>query len=309
MIIDIHAHTSSNTLWGLHTQSATLTDLDRLARLHRVKKIILMATYFPFKGSGLYNRELLRRIKGNPLFAMFGSLDVMNRFSEGLAELRELIDEQMISGIKLYPGYQDFEPSDPGLYAVYELARSAKLPVMFHTGELHHCCSREKRERGEYRCADFVPDKKSSLANSNKIDFLNSCWIERLQHLSRPTRMWGAIRDFPDVIFVLSHLGNPFFKELRQVMRECPNVITDISGQFLSGTEEDSPEYRKELSGELKKFLKIDRGVERILFGTDFPIQSYKDSIELIKMLKLSEEEEDFVFYKNGAALLARPYT
>lgn len=285
MLIDIHAHTSVHKLWELHVESATISDLEKEADSNGVEKIVLMATYFPFKKSGLKNEALLERIKGNEKFLMFGSLDVMNDFAAGLAELKRLADGRLIAGIKLYPGYQDFLASSPAVYPVYQLAEKYRLPVMFHTGELHGCCPHNERAHDHFRC--------------------ESCRIERLQYQSRPMQMIGAIQAFPGVDFILSHLGNPYFAELRKVMAEHPNVYTDISGQFVSGSEEeDTPEYRREIVGEIKKIIALPHGIDRLLFGTDFPIQSYRDSIDLIKALGLAKSDEQKIFHDNAVKIL-----
>jgi len=285
MRIDIHAHTSDHPLWGLHVQRAAIPDLHLLARRYGVEKIVLMATYFPFKGSGLHNRELLERMGKDPLFLMFASLDVMNDLDGGLKELEELAAGDLISGIKLYPGYQDFHPSDRRVYPVYTLAARYGLPVMFHTGELHHCCPKQERDAGRGRCGTV-------------------CWVDKLQHLARPRQMERPVKDFPHARFILSHLGNPYFEELRELMAESRNVYTDISGQFLSASEEDTPNYREELRVEMCRFLELDRGIDRMLFGTDFPIQSYGDSVELVKALGLSGAEEAKIFRENARDLL-----
>ncbi|MFC1598458.1 amidohydrolase family protein [Patescibacteria group bacterium] len=285
MIIDVHAHTSDHSLWDLHTQTATITDLENFAQKHQVKKIILLATYFPFKQRGMTNLALLERIKDNPLFAMFGSLDVMNNFLLGVRELASLARKKKIIGIKLYPGYQVFDPSDSAYFDIYRLAQDFNLPVMFHTGELHHCCPTEQRQAGEFSCGD-------------------ECMIDKYGYLAIPRAILGATLQFPQVKFIFSHLGNPFFEQLREVMAECSNVYTDISGQFLSASEEDTPEYRQELKEEMLKFLKLKNGIDRIMFGTDFPIQSYQDSIDLVKALDLSAEDEAKIFYQNAAKVL-----
>lgn len=290
MIIDIHAHTSNRTLWGLHTSRANLSVLEKEAEENDVICIVLLATYFPFKGTGLHNLELLERIRGRRgrgscLFSVFGSLDAMNNFPGGLEELRELAKAQVIFGIKLYPGYQNFDPSSHEVFPVYELAQEFGLPVMFHTGELHHCCHKELREKGQGKCGPV-------------------CWIDRLGYLARPKQMEGAIAAFPRVNFILAHLGNPFFEEVRELMRGYHNVHTDTSGQFVSGTDEDTPEYRAMLKSEMKQFLAIPNAENRILFGTDFPIQSYVSSIALIKSLGLPRETEEKIFFRNAARLL-----
>ena len=283
--IDIHAHTSVHKLWGLHTQTATISDLVKLANEHDLKKIVLLATYFPFKGSGLKNQELLERIADNPLFCMFASLVVQNNFEQGLQELRELAEQGKICGIKLYPGYQVFSPSDPKVFPVYELAREFALPVMFHGGELHHCCQEEDRKQGRFRCGQ-------------------ACKIDQLGHLAHPESFVGAIKNFPAVSFIISHLANPYFEELRQIMSLYPNVYTDISGQFLSATIEAKPEYQELIISEIRKFLAMPQGINRVMFGTDFPIQSYEDSISLIESLNLTAAEKDQLYYANAAKLL-----
>jgi hypothetical protein len=285
MLIDIHAHTSVHKLWELHVDSASISDLEEAADRHGIKKIVLMATYFPFKKSGLKNDALLERIKGHDRFLMFGSLDIMNDFAAGLAELERLAENHLIAGIKLYPGYQDFSASDEAVYPVYRLAEKYRLPVMFHSGELHGCCPHSERAQEHYRC--------------------ESCQIERLQYQSKPAQMIGAIQAFPGVNFILSHLGNPYFAETRKVMAECPNAFTDISGQFVSGrAEEDTPEYRREIIEEIKKVIALPRGIDRLLFGTDFPIQSYEDSISLIKALGLTAADEQKIFHDNAVKIL-----
>jgi hypothetical protein len=275
MIIDIHAHTTNHKLRGLHTPTATIADLEKLAGRHDVEKIVLMATYFPFKGTGLANNILLERIQNNNLFAMFGSLDAMNNLDNGIAELKELARQRRIAGIKLYPGYQNFDPTNEKIFPLYDLAAYYHLPIMFHTGDLHHCCPRKKRQKDQYHCGNFCP-------------------LDRLSHLARPQTMVDVIEKFSPVNFILSHLSWPHCDQLLEIMKKHPNVYTDTSSL-------DSAEDSKI---ELQKFLAIDGLIERILFGTDFPIQSYKESIALIDGLNLSPAEKKKIFYQNAIKLL-----
>jgi predicted TIM-barrel fold metal-dependent hydrolase len=151
-IIDVHAHTTNKLLWDLHVKTATIADLENWARKYGVMKIILMATYFPFKKSGLYNRELLKRIAGNNLFAMCASLDAASNLNQGLEEIEELARAGAICGIKLYPGYQEFQPSEKRIFPIYELAAAYNLPIIFHAGDLHDCCREETLKSGKLPC-------------------------------------------------------------------------------------------------------------------------------------------------------------
>jgi len=267
----------------LHVSSASIDFLESLARRFGISRIFLMATYFPIKGTGVHNFDLLHRIEGHPLFRMFGSLDVMNDLDAGLAELDLLARKGRIAGIKLYPGYQGFEPSEPRLERLYALAERYRLPVMLHSGELHHCC--RYKDTGRKPCGLAV------------------CKIEEYDDLSRPAYVEKPARDHEKVKFVVSHLANPHFSELRKVMERCPNVFTDISGQFVSGTEEDTEEYRQLVVSEIRQFLSLPDGDKRIMFATDFPIQSYADSLDLIARLKLSEKALKNILALNAAGL------
>ncbi len=285
MIIDIHAHTSNHELQGLYTSDASLEYLHREAKTRDIKKIILMATYFPLKKSGLPNKVLLERIKGDPLFACFASLDLENNFLGGLKELSELAEKKMILGIKLYPGYQKVDLSNSLFSPLFRLAEKHKLPVACHLGELHHCCSREQRHNNIYRCGN------------------DHCLLDERGILSQPECLNLVAARFPKVNFIACHLGNPNFTELRHLMAISPNIYTDISGQFLSGTDEGSPAYRRQIRREIREFLKIS-GSGKILFGTDFPIQSYADTLELITALNLPPADKEKILFRNAQKIL-----
>jgi uncharacterized protein len=271
LIIDFHAHTSDRPMHSLHVTSASIATLEAEAKQYSVSMIVLLATYFPHKKSGVYNLDMLERIKGRPLFRMFGSLDVMNHLDSGLVELKTLAEENKIAGIKLYPGYQGFEPSEKRLEAVYALAEKYRLPVMLHGGEVHHCA-------------------------------------KELTELARPSYVEKPAREHLKVKFVVSHLANPYFSELRGVMSRCPNVFTDISGQFVSGSSEDTEEYREEIVCEIQQFLLCPNGYKRVLFATDFPIQSYKDSLDLVRRLQLTTEQSKNVMAENALRVLDQAY-
>ncbi len=287
-IIDIHAHTSESVLWDLHTKSASLDTLRSLSKQYGISKIYLLATYFPLKKStGLTNEILLERVVNDPLFGCFGSLNLETDFGTGLSQLTGLAQSGALSGIKIYSGYQNIVLSDPKFTPLFQLAEKHGLPVACHMGELHHCCPKNERETlNEFRCGKTY------------------CAIDQQGDLAHPKQIGAVAKLFPKVNFIACHLGNPFFDDMRQAMSECPNLYTDISGQFVSGTDEDSPKYRIFIKNEIEKFLKLEGGVERVLFGTDFPIQSYKDSLELVSSLKLSKGSREKILWENSQKFL-----
>jgi len=286
MIIDIHAHTSEHKMWGLHTESATLDDIEVQARAVGVEKVVVLATYFPLKGTGLKNYDLLERIRDREMFLAFGSLDLTQNVREGIEELKLLARLKLISGIKVYTGYQDFDIAGAGFQFVCEIARKYNLPVMFHTGALHHCCSFVDRESGKRRCGKSF------------------CKLDELQDLSMPRNLVYPLENYSDVNFIFSHMGEPYFDQMIEVMARYDNVYTDISGLIQTGGLRDIPEFRNILSRAIDLVLQLPNGINRLMFGTDFPIQSYEDSVGFVNGMGLSDVDKEKVFSGNTKRLL-----
>ncbi|MFA6525816.1 MAG: amidohydrolase family protein [Candidatus Buchananbacteria bacterium] len=285
MIIDMHAHTSRHQMKGLHTADADLDDLREYAKMYYIKVIVLMATYFPLKGTGLSNLDLHERIMGDSLFRMFGSLD-LSADKPSTFELEVMADAGSLSGFKLYPGYQKFELDCRAVGRICRLAQEYDLPIAMHLGELYHCCPKDVRVIGQGRCGRPL------------------CPLDERAHLANPERLRLLALRYPEVNFIACHLANPYFDILRQVMIDCPNVMTDISGQFVSGSSEDTPEYRKFITSQIKQFIELPNGIDRIMFATDFPIQSYRDTLEIVASLNLSPDDENKILGGNAQRLL-----
>jgi predicted TIM-barrel fold metal-dependent hydrolase len=289
-IIDMHAHVTMNTLSGLHTSDATPAALKRLASASGIGHVVVLATKFPYKRSGVSAQFLLKQTRGDPFFTVFETVDMTrDPLDDELDALSALLREKRISGIKLYPGYQRFSLSDIRTYPVYEIARMYDVPVMVHGGELHSCCPRRETDRkdGLFRCG------------------YAECPLVRDAFLSAPSQILPAAQAFPEVTFIVAHMGNPLFDELRFVMERCPNVHTDTSGQIVSGSpESNDSRVREWIVSNMLEVIRQPRGIERVLFGSDFPIQSYEDSIGFIDRLPLSSSEKDRILFQNAQTIL-----
>lgn len=290
MIIDIHAHTSYKELHSLHTKSATLDVIEDYTKKYGVSRVYLMTTYFPLKNSGTENYPMLKIVGDKKLFRIFGSLDFEKPCEPAFQELRDLASKKLIAGIKLYPGYQNINLADPKVYEACKIADDFSLPIAIHTGELHHCCREHADKSSKHKCG------------------FNTCAIDKRSDFAKADLLANLAKSFPKTNFIACHMSNPDFKALRDVMKSSHNIYTDMSGQFLSETNEDTPEYRLMLKKEMEKTI-LDCGVEKLLFGTDFPIQSYKDSIELVQSLSITEADKDLIFYKNATNVLKEELT
>jgi hypothetical protein len=97
----------------------------------------------------------------------------------------------------------------------------------------------------------------------------------------------------PELCLVVAHLAHPYVDDLVDLAATYPNLHTDLS--FVLGAELVSAEA---LPGVIRGF-----GVERVLFGTDFPYFDPAISLERLEALDLSKAETELVAAGNAARL------
>lgn len=117
-----------------------------------------------------------------------------------------------------------------------------------------------------------------------------------------PKLIAQVAKKFPYIPIIISHLAWPFVQELIDVTLQFDNVYSDMSGMLDSFK---TPHTLPECVEGIKKFLGAC-GPKRLLFGTDFPIQTHADSIKLIEqsMSDYQDEDRKDVYYNNAARLL-----
>ena len=126
-----------------------------------------------------------------------------------------------------------------------------------------------------------------ALARSYKLPLLVHCC--RHQETAGYSHLIAAARRNPELKFIGAHLGgdkeNLKILAPRQVKEEgLTNVWFDISATREWWTIGMAIEQM---------------GIERIIFGSDYPVMHPAMSIESVKALKLTRDEEDRIFYKN----------
>lgn len=117
-----------------------------------------------------------------------------------------------------------------------------------------------------------------------------------------PKQFKNVAHDFPEIPIIISHLAWPFVDELIDVVLRYENVFADMSGMLDSfKTSHKLPEC---IEG-LKRYLGAC-GPERLLFGTDFPVQTHSDSVKLVElaMVDYSDTDRQCVYYSNSKSLL-----
>jgi predicted TIM-barrel fold metal-dependent hydrolase len=268
--IDIHCHTTNRKLNGAR-KKATLDVILENMNKYEIERTVLLASYFPHRSSGISNFRLLRWIsnsKASYRFYMFGSLDFENYFNQGINELNELNQLGKLNGIKIYTCYQNISLKSDNMNQLMKFASKNNLLVMFHCGYSYMARKR------------YGKPAITQMVKASDLEFLAK------EH---------------DTNFIFSHMSKPFFNEIIKATKENKNIYTDMSGLIDSKLNQDEKKHSAE---QIKKFLNKS-GPEKLMFGTDFPVQTHEDSIQMIEtaMSDFQESDKKLVYYENAKRL------
>jgi predicted TIM-barrel fold metal-dependent hydrolase len=194
MIIDCHTHVNNYHNEDVESLRESLDALQREMRRNRVDVALVLTSYKTTRGRPA-TRDVVRATRDVPHLSVVAGISYLSFRREQLDELREFLQDGHVRGLKLYPGYEPFYPSDRKLYPVYELAEEFDVPVMIHTGD--------------------------TFSAGGKLKF------------SHPLNVDEVAVDFPGVNIIICHLGNPWFRDTMEVVYKNANVYTDISGLVL----------------------------------------------------------------------------
>ena len=209
MIIDCHTHVNNYHDEQVDALAECITRLLTAMRRNRVDVALVLTSYKVVPGRPS-TRAVVDAIRQHPNLHVVAGVSWTNLMPGDVEELRALLQERAIKGLKLYPGYEPFYPSDPKLTPVYLLAEEFEVPVMIHTGDTY--------------------------SPSGKVKF------------SHPLHIDEVAVDFPRVKFVICHLGNPWLRDCMEVVYKNENVYADISGLVLGDFSDRFEEYmRKQL--------------------------------------------------------------
>jgi predicted TIM-barrel fold metal-dependent hydrolase len=192
-------------------------------------------------------------------------------FGENAAdELRRAVTELGLRAYKVLAPRLDRPIEDMAAYPVWEVCAELDLPVVIHFG---------------------IMGSGGGIA-----------WHENIN----PLKLHNVAKDFPDVTFVIPHLGCAWVRETLQLCWACRNVCVDTCG---------SNQWIRWVPGDLtvkqliRKYVETI-GPERLIFGTDsswfprgFAIRYLQDQIRDAREIGLSHEQLQMIFGQNAARL------
>ena len=173
------------------------------------------------------------------------------------------IRDGLVKGIKLYPGYDQYAINDPSLESVFRIAAKHDVPVVIHTGDTY--------------------------AKGAKV---------RMAH---PLLVDDIAVDYPDVRFVMCHLGNPWFQDTAEVLYKNDNVYADFSGLVLGDFTYEFERYLMKRVEDLIAYMG-DPG-KQLMYGTDWPLVEMGPYVAFMEKLGFQGETKERIAWRTAAEL------
>ena len=207
--------------------------------------------------------HIIELLAGDPRTTVVEGLRWRGDARTDLFTMEERIRDGIVKGIKLYPGYDRYAINDPSLESVFRIAAKHDVPVMIHTGDTY---SRHAKVRQAH-----------------------------------PLLVDDVAVDYPDVKFVMCHLGNPWFHDAAEVLYKNENVYADISGLTLG---DFSYEFERYMLMRVKDMITYmgDPG-RQLLYGTDWPLVGMGGYVKFLNNLELDAEQRENIAWRTAARL------
>ncbi len=178
------------------------------------------------------------------------------------------LNKPYAAGIKLYPGYSPFYVSDPLYKPVYVLAKKYGVPVAIHCGD-----TSSPRAQLKY---------------------------------SHPLTVDEVAVKYPDIDFIICHMGDPWVLDTAELISKNHNVYADMSGLIAGNAMVVHKRRHTPLfQNHFMQALVYAESYDKLLFGTDWPLVPVAPYVKFIKSL-IPEEFHDDVFFYNTLKVFPR---
>jgi predicted TIM-barrel fold metal-dependent hydrolase len=255
-IIDFHTHLLSESS-GLRERDGSRSCLLEAADRYGLERLVVM----PLFGGMHPSREEIEA--GNDAAAAFGRQDARvapfvtvypPHQQDALAEVQRRIGGEGFAGLKVWCSLAN----GPFMDDLMEYMTSVNKPTLIHA--LHKSLDAAAVTGGQYPLE------------------------------SRPAHIAELARRHPRARIVMAHAGGNFLWSC-DLIRDCPNVWTDISGTYC---ETGMVEHAVDTLGE-----------HRVLFGTDLPGASFATNLAKVVAADASAGVKSRLLYHNARELLA----
>lgn len=197
MIVDCHVHLNNYTTGQRAPQESVdhlLTDMKK----NGIDQAFVLTSYLANEARPRVE-TVLDLLAPHPQLHVVEGISLSGGAPLDLRATEERLKAGRTIGLKLYPGYEHYYPTDRLCVPIYDIAAKHGVPVMFHTGDTY-------------------------------------TKIGKLKY-SHPLHLDDVAVDHPDLKIVICHLGNPWFRDTAELIYKNDNVRADISGLVLGEFE------------------------------------------------------------------------
>lgn len=180
----------------------------------------------------------------------------------------------------MHPGMFSFFPDGEDLWPAYEMCQQLGLPVL----------------------ADSGPWPASHVLVKFPSPVLDSTAAAGMDY-GEPEHWCRVAEAFPRLTIILAHLGSAWWDERVELAKKYDNVFFDTSQGFAASDRIPYCSHRSLAEEDaFRIFRKI--GVDRIMFGTDFPGLAFQPQVEQLLRLPLTDEEKKMILADNAKRIL-----
>jgi predicted TIM-barrel fold metal-dependent hydrolase len=263
MLIDCHVHLNTYEENRQRSVDDALAELYTAMQENGVAHAVVLTSY-KVNAQRPHVDEVIRAVDGDPRITIIEGLrwrDPEERTD--LFNMEERIRDGLVKGIKLYPGYDRYAINDPSLESVFRIAAKHDVPVMIHCGDTY--------------------SKHAKVRQAH------------------PLLVDDVAVDYPDVKFVICHLGNPWFQDAAEVLYKNDNVLADISGLTLGDFHYEFERYMVQRVRDMISYMG-DPG-KQLMYGTDWPLAGMRTYRRFFDSLELADEAKEGIAWRNAARL------
>ena len=262
MLIDCHVHLNNYHENERRPTKENVQDLfDKMAQ-HKVDHAVVITSYkVDVDRPGV--EEVLEILHDDPRTTVVEGLCWRGEKKTDLYTMEQRIESGLVKGIKLYPGYENYAINDPSLETVMRIAAKYRVPVMIHAGDTYSKTAKVRQ--------------------------------------AHPLLVDDLAVDYPDVKFVICHLGSPWFQDTAEVLYKNENVFADMSGLTLG---DFSFEFERYMVTRLKDMIMFmgDPG-RQLMFGSDWPLVRMGPYVKFFESLDLPEGQKESIAWRTAARL------
>lgn len=137
----------------------------------------------------------------------------------------------------------------------------------------------------------LIPVLRKAAELNVPVMYHSNPWGPGFYDMSSPDKVNRMIKVFPDIKFIAAHLGG-----MRHMDAIRAVGMVDISYTLIDLVELYGIKITNNI---LRKF-----GVDRLIFGTDFPEYEYDKYFDILNQMDFNEEEVEKIAYENMANVL-----